>query len=63
MKLKDLERDIQRMEESVHRMASINQEMMQLDHQVDNVRCDLINELHVMERNAQQKLARRTSTC
>lgn len=56
MKLKDLERDISLVEESISQMKSINRDVARMESQVVHVRDDMLHELNVMERNANQSL-------
>ena len=52
MKLKDLEKDIAIMEDTLQKMATINKEVEDMENQVDGVRKDLVEELHTMDENA-----------
>lgn len=52
MKLKDLEQDIQLLEQSVQRAAALTKEVEQMDNQVELVRQDLLEELNSMNTTA-----------
>ncbi len=52
MKLKDLEKDIKLMEQTVEKMQSLNKNVQKMDNQVDKVHKDLVDELHTLERQA-----------
>ena len=49
MKLKDLEKDIELMEQTVKKMESLNKNVQEMDQQVDKVQKDMVQELHTLE--------------
>ena len=53
MKLKDLEKDIALMEQTVKKMESLNRNVQDMDQQVDKVQKDMVQELQSLERQSE----------